>query len=121
MIYFKFNEGKFQIDKKEKKSLWHIFIKHMFFFIPDSNPDLEANSERISTWYIEYDDVEYNLPIKEFGIDVNGKILFLAPSKKNYGYWCDLDANIDFYQKKFNITYISAEEFYSYWNSFSKE
>lgn len=118
MIYFKFKNKNFHQENTEKSySIWNRFIRFIGKKI-DCNPDYAVYHRHISTWYIEYDDVKYNLPIKEFGIDINGNILFLAPSKRNYGHWCDLDADIDFYKRKFNITYITAEDFYSYWNSY---
>ena len=119
MLYFKFEYPKRGTANEEKKqSVWdRVFcligdvLEH---FWGDCNPDLAANSEHITTWYIEYDDVKYNLPIKEFGIDANGKVLFLAPSKRNRGFWCDEDLNIEYYKEKFDIRFITAEEFYGY-------
>lgn len=121
MLYFKFEEPKRETTNEEKKqSVWdRVFsligdgLEHL---LGDCNPDLKDNSARITTWYIEYDDVEHNLPIKEFGIDANGKVLFLAPSKRNFGFWCDEDFDIEFYKEKFNIKFITADEFYRYAN-----
>ena len=124
MLYFKFEYPKREIVN-EKQSVWDRVIGligdvlgHVFH---DCNPDLKANSKRITTWFIEYDDVKYNLPIKEFGIDANGKVLFLAPTKRNRGFWCDEDFDIEFYKEKFDVKFITEEEFYGYWDSYQKE
>ena len=121
MLYFKFEEPKRETtNEEEKQSVWDrvfsLIGKVLEHLLGDCNPDLTANSARITTWYIEYDDVEHNLPIKEFGIDANGKVLFLAPSKRNFGHWCDEDLDIEFYKEKFDIKFITADEFYRYAN-----
>lgn len=116
MKYFKFHNNKFNTESNSGSySFWHKFLQYFIKKI-SCNPDFEENCKNINFWYIEFDDAEFHLAIKEMGVDKNGKVVFWAPSKRNYGYWCDSDVDIELY-KQFNITYITKDEFYAYWNT----
>lgn len=117
MLYFKFKEEKTSKPETDKKQSVFWKLADAFLKMLSSNPDFEEHRDKICSWYIEYDDVEYKLVVREIGVDVDGNVLFLAPSKRNYGYWCDLDVDIEFYKRHFDLVGISKEEFDSLWES----
>lgn len=115
MLYFKFKEEKTSKPETDKKQSVFWKLADAFLKMLSSNPDLEEHRDKICTWYIEYDDVEYKLVVREIGIDANGNVLFFAPSKRNYGYWCDLDVDIEFYKQHFDLVEISKDKFDFLW------
>jgi len=122
MLYFKFKEERTPKPETDKKQSFLGKVADASFgmiakLIGDANPDLSEHHDKICTWYIEYDDVEYKLVVREIGVDANGNVLFFAPSKRNFGYWCDLDVDIEFYKQHFDLEEITKEEFESLWKS----
>ena len=70
----------------------------------------------MAEWLIEYDDVEFHQAVREIGLDTNKNLIVKLPDERNYGYWLDLDCDINFF-KKFNYQLITKKAFDALWNS----
>lgn len=92
----------------------YALFEKIFKRIPD---DVES----VDTWYIEFDDQEYNVAIREVGLDKDGRYAVIAPYKDYLGFWCDEDFNFDFYNTIVGVEEISKEEFEQVWNAFSED
>lgn len=88
-------------------------IKKVF---PIANPDFEKAIQHVTKWYVEYDDTEYNLVMREIGKDAKNNIIIKVPDERNRGFWTDSDLDLSAYET-YNITYISKKEFEKLWNS----
>lgn len=101
MIYFKFHFKPFCHDdasKQEKRSfLGRLFSK--LFHCLEANPDFEESIDFVAEWLIEYDDVEFHQAVREMGFDTNKNLIVKLPDERNYGYWSDLDCDINFFKK----------------------
>ncbi|MCR4768860.1 MAG: hypothetical protein K5874_01420 [Bacteroidaceae bacterium] len=89
-------------------------FEKIFKRIPD---DVDS----VDTWYIEFDDQEYNVAIREVGLDKDGRYAVIAPYKDYLGFWCDEDFNFDFYNTIVGVEEISKEQFEQVWNAFSED
>ncbi|MCR5606488.1 MAG: hypothetical protein K6F69_06710 [Treponema sp.] len=132
MIYFKFrhNVQKDVIEKEESVPKWNqisfwdiVFLPLCFFLcfcekISSLTRSYNPKLENVDVWYVEYDEDEYNVVMREIGIDVNGNVVWKAPWKDFLGLWTDEDFNIDFYRERFGFEMISKEEFEELWNSY---
>jgi len=59
----------------------------ILFFIPKANPGNEKSYHLVDKWLLELDD---NLvPQREVALDKNGKLQFVAPDDKNFGFWTE--------------------------------
>lgn len=112
MIYLTF------LNKNKGKKGSSFFMKCVEFmlslFIPRANPTLEDNINKVHTWYIEYD-TEEKYTRREIGLDENEVVVFKAPYSDNYGFWCDVDMNLDDYYRCFEPHKIPREEFDKLW------
>ena len=59
MLYFKFKEEKTSKPETDKKQSVFWKLADAFLKMLSSNPDFEEYRDKICSWYIEYDDVEY--------------------------------------------------------------
>lgn len=67
---------------------WQVrILRALLWFIPRANPDNEKLYPRVHRWALELD--EDRKPVREVGVGANGKALFRAPDKRNYGFWTD--------------------------------
>lgn len=66
---------------------WEKLIKRALFFVPFANPDTEPLFPRVKKWFLELDDS--GVPIREVGVDEEGRVLFRMPDERNYGFWTD--------------------------------
>ena len=118
MIYFKFYFRPFSeggADIQEQKSFLGRFFSKLFHRL-EANPDFEEAIDFVAEWLIEYDDVEFNQAVREIGLDTNKNLIVKLPDERNYGYWSDLDCDINFF-KKFNYQLITKKAFDALWNS----
>ena len=119
MIYFKFNNTSNKNENPSnptfKNRLLYCVIKHLFWFIPKTNPDFDSSYENVRTWYIEYDDVN-DYTNREVGIDFNGKVIVKGPYQRNLGFWTSEDTTYRQFVLEFDISHIKKEEFEIMWN-----
>lgn len=118
MIYFKFNFKPFyqdNVSKQEKRSFLGRFFSKLYHRL-EANPDFEEALDFVAEWLIEYDDVEFHQAVREIGFDTNNNLIVKLPDERNYGYWSDLDCDMNFF-KKFNYQLITKETFDFLWNS----
>ena len=146
MVYFSFDDS-FEhneeykskkeppIESKNTLKDWLMLIPWFFFIIFalivcliekifTFNKKLPDDVDKVKTWYLEFDD-ENHWASREVGVDENGKVVVLAPYEKNgsleyFGFWCDEDMDIDFYENIIDVKHITKEEFEAVWNSFEE-
>jgi hypothetical protein len=110
----------FEIEIKPKKKvslLKRLFTKIIFFVIPNTNPDFESKIDFVKTWLLEFED-EDSVPINEIGLDIQNNIILKMPYKKNCGYWTDNLLKYKDFERLFNISRISQENFKELWKKF---
>ena len=67
---------------------WRVRLgRALLFFIPSANPDNEPLYRHVKKWYLELDDS--GVPVREIGLDSDGRPLFRAPNERNLGFWTD--------------------------------
>ena len=146
MVYFSFDDS-FEhneeykskkeppVESKNTLKDWLMLIPWFFFIIFGLivcliekiftfNKKLPDDVDKVKTWYLEFDD-ENHWASREVGVDENGKVVVLAPYEKNgsleyFGFWCDEDMDIDFYENIIDVKHITKEEFEAVWNSFEE-
>lgn len=116
MIYFKFNEKSYQCAETNKKKTLLGRILHSVAMFFAANPDFEDKIEHVAQWFVEYDDVTYNVVVREIGLDSKGEIIVKMPDERNYGFWGDTNCKIEDL-RKFGITMITEQEFNLLWSS----
>ncbi len=84
-------------------------LKVLFFFIPRANPDNDPKLYLVRQWLIEFDDE--GVPEREVGLGVDGKPVFAAPDKRNWGFWVDSDMTFSSFERN----EITVEEFDQAW------
>jgi hypothetical protein len=52
-----------------------------------ANPDFYDRFPKIKRWYVELDDS--GAAVRELGLDVEGRPIFAAPFRSNFGFWTD--------------------------------
>ncbi|MDY6024916.1 hypothetical protein [Bergeyella zoohelcum] len=110
MKYLKFKSPWENSGNKRKKS----FIENIVFYLGlSSNPDYECYIDEVESWMVEFD--EENIPIREIGIDDEGKAILKMPYKKNYGYWTDNSLEYEDFTSSFMAVKIRQEEFEEKW------
>ena len=82
----------------------------LLFFKPRPSPDHERFYHLVRKWYIELDDC--GVPVREIGLDSEGRPLFRAPDGRNLGFWTD---STEAFQDG-PLTPIKAEEFERLWH-----
>ncbi len=85
--------------------LWRAFL----FFIPRASPEHERLYCHVRKWYLELDDS--GVPVREIGLDVDGRPLFGAPDDRNFGFWTDSSDSFE----RDKLTAIPADEFERLW------
>ncbi len=94
---------------------WQVRLwRALLFFIPRANPDNEPLYGHVRKWYLELD--ESGVPVREIGLDSEGRPLFGAPDDRNFGFWTDITER--FQQDQFSP--ISADEFERLWHQVQK-
>lgn len=107
--YYRFNYiSKIQLSKVQKFLLF--FLEIIF---PKANPDFEDLIGDVKTWMIE---VSNEIPVREIGLDSNGKVILKMPLNRNAGYWTDNNLKEDDFISHFKAEKIQPEEFESFWN-----
>ncbi len=69
----------------------------------------KGHFDHIERWTIEYDALE-NTVKREIGYDASGRVIYAAPTRKNYGFWSDTNIPLAAYTK-FGAEKIDAETF----------
>lgn len=54
--------------------------------------------EKVDVWFIEFHN-ELNTVTREIGFDVAGKLIYLAPTQRNFGFWSDTNIALSDYQR----------------------
>jgi len=85
-------------------------LRALLFFIPRANPDNEPLYRNVRKWYLELNDS--GVPVREIGLDANGRPLFGAPDARNFGFWTDSTEAI----QKDQFSPVSPEEFERLWH-----
>lgn len=110
MKYLKFKSPWENSGNKGKKS----FVENIVFYLGlSSNPDYEYFIDRVEYWMVEFD--EENIPIREIGIDDEGKVILKMPYKKNYGYWTDNSLEYKDFVAFFMAVGVTQKEFEQKW------
>lgn len=116
--YIKFNDTPSTPEAKKKNNRLAKIIKTVLFFIPEGNPGYSEIICDVAEWQLEIDSTD-NLPTREIGKDMNGKIILIMPWHDNYGYWTDNDITLDYFKDHFNATNIDKSEFDKNWDAFA--
>jgi hypothetical protein len=94
------------------------FFKTILFFIPTANPDFDHLISNVNEWQLELD-TDDPLPLREIGIDLNGKVIIKMPWRNNYGYWTgDNNVELKQFKENFGAIEISKEEFEKNWTAY---
>lgn len=117
--YIKFTDTPSTPDVKKKNNRKAKILKTILFFIPESNPEYDEIICDVAEWQLEIDPTD-NLPTREIGKDINGKIILIMPWRDNYGYWTDNNITIDYFKDHFKATNIDKSEFDKNWDAFAK-
>ena len=90
---------------------WQVRLwRALLFFIPRANPDNEPLYRNVRKWYLELDDD--GVPVREIGLDSDGRALFGAPDKRNFGFWTDSTETFE----RDKLSPILPEEFERLWH-----
>ena len=118
MTYIKFNypSSRENEDGHLKRIIKRTIIFLLGLIFPKANPDFDRVLAKVHDYLIEFDD--NGIPNREIGLDNFGKVLFIAPWKRNRGFWVDEDLILIDFQKSFNLVNISKDQFESYWESY---
>lgn len=127
MIYLKIKEpqkDKARIKQEGKKDLFskfkEILYKIWIDMLPISNKGLARVHQNICFWYLEFEN-DYTYAIREIGLDINHNPLIAMPNNTDYGFWTDIDMAPYEYEKSFETSIISEEEFNRVWNLISRD
>jgi len=83
--------------------------------VPAANPDFPDDLyERVATWHVEIDSLKGE-PLREVGLDAEGRVVVIGPWRDNYGVIVDCNGIFDPSQ----YPHVSAEQFEHEWNSFN--
>lgn len=90
---------------------WRLKLaRAVLFFIPRGSPDQERFYPLVRKWCLEIDDS--GVPMREIGLDAEGRPLFGAPNGRNYGFWTDSPKTF----QPSELNGIPAEEFERLWH-----
>lgn len=122
-IYIKFKVRKSASQSEDKPMNWvkknlRKFVKTLTTIIPTANPDFDDKIDDVNEWLIEIDE-ETGEPKRELGVDSKGQTIAIMPFNRNYGYWTDLNLNLDDFVDDFNATRIESKEFNNRWDRFA--
>lgn len=117
--YIKFADTPSTPETKKKNNRKAKIFKTILFFIPKANPEYDEIICDVAEWQLEIDPTD-NLPTREIGKDINGKIILIMPWRDNYGYWTDNNITIDYFKDHFKATNIDKSEFEMNWDAFAK-
>ncbi len=99
---------------KKESLLKRIIIKLINKIIPIGNPDYEEIIDKATYWLLEFEDE--TIPIREIGIDNEGKAILKMPYKNNYGYWTDNELEYKDFLYYFCNNKIDKAYFEKKWN-----
>ena len=116
-IKFKFTPSTPEAKKKNNRTTK--ILGAILFFIPKGNPEYDEIIGDVAEWQLEIDTSD-NLPNREIGKDINGKIILIMPWRDNYGYWTDNNITIDYFKEHFKATNMDKLEFDKNWDAFAK-
>ena len=117
--YIKFTDTPLTTEAKKKNNRKAKILKTILFFIPKGNPDYDEIICDVTEWQLEIDPTD-NLPTREIGKDINGRIILIMPWRDNYGYWTDNNITIDYFKDHFKAKNIDKAEFDKNWDTFVK-
>lgn len=86
-------------------------LRVLLFFIPRGSPDHEKLYPLVRKWYLEID--ETGDPVREIGLDAEGRPLFGAPDDRNLGFWTDSPKEF----QPSELYSMLAEEFEKLWQA----
>jgi hypothetical protein len=121
-IYIKFKVDKLASHSDDKPMNWltrtlQKSVKALTTIIPKANPDFDDKIDDVDEWLIEINE-ETGEPERELGINNTGQTIAIMPFNQNYGYWTDLNLNLDDFLEDFNATSIESKEFNNRWDRF---
>jgi len=106
-------------DGQLKSSFKKVLVSILTNIIPKANPDFDNKIEDVDKWLVEFE-TETGIPIREIGLDNEGRVLFKMHYKNNDGYWTDNNLLLNDFKEKFNATKLDKEFFEWKWNIFDK-
>lgn len=112
--YIKFVDDSSGVKPNKIDRLKIKLISTILFLIPKANPDYDGKIDDALEWQLEIEE-ESKLPIREIGIDRNGKVLMIMPWQRNYGYWTDNSMTLELFISQFKATSISKDESEENW------
>jgi len=118
LIYIKFNDPKTASSNSDSnESKVHKFVAYILEkIIPKTNPNFDDLIDQVNYWKIEYN-TEKHWTNREMGFDSSGKLIVAMPLAENYGFWSDLQMELEDFNK-FDIKEIEPKEFIKEWNEF---
>lgn len=54
--------------------------------------------DQVEVWFIEFNK-EMNTVTRELGLDRDGKLVYMAPTQRNFGFWSDTNITLADYQR----------------------
>lgn len=118
-IYIKFAWAPETPEAMKKKKWRFKILSTILFFIPRANPEYEDLLDNVGEWQLEIDPTD-NLPIREIGVDMNGKTIFIMPWRNNYGFWTDNNITLEYFKNHFKAERMNKVEFDQNWDNFAK-
>ncbi|MCK6610375.1 MAG: hypothetical protein L6Q78_04975 [Bacteroidia bacterium] len=118
MVYIKFNNQltNTHAGTNQNSNLRKIIAKIFRLIFPAANPDFDPKINSVNTWLLEFN--EEGIPVKEIGLNNNGKPIIKMPYKDNVGYWTDIGMHFNKFSERFQVEKINQVEFYKFWGNF---
>jgi len=107
-------------DNVAKKIAKKVIKTTLSAVFPVANPHFDKQIENVKEWYLEYDN-ENNFTNREIGFDFLGNPIVIMPWKNNYGYWIDIDVELEYFFSNFNAKVIDKSEFDHSWKGFEDQ
>ncbi|MEO8589908.1 MAG: hypothetical protein ABI432_11095 [Flavobacteriales bacterium] len=98
-------------DWPEKEPITVRLWRAVLFFVPQ-DVAYDKKMHLVHEWWIEFD--ETGDPVREIGLDANGKPVLAAPDDKHIGFWLDTNMTL----KDFDQNEVNPRSFEACWNQF---
>jgi len=94
-------------------------LLNLFLGWLEANKGYRGNWERLDHWWVEFPADDNGEPWREIGFDAEGVAIVAGPSRRNYGFWCDMEMTLaDFQQRDEHLVAVSRQDFEDAWVRF---
>lgn len=115
MTYIEFESPFYKSGKVRKLSFFKkLTINFLSMVLPEANPNYEGRFDDVFKWLIEFDG-KGKLITREIGIDEEGNVVMKMPFEKNYGFWLDTNAKMEYFNDNFHTEKINKAKFELKW------